>query len=59
MDLKLANVSEIFVEVHSKDESIMNQKWGSDNLYLINNNGKDGISLAYVYKVSTSIIFQI
>ena len=59
MDLKLANVSEIFVEVHSKDESIMSQKWGSDNLYLINNNGKDGISLAYVYKVSTSIIFQI
>ena len=35
----------------------MNQKWGSDNLYLINNNEKDGISLAYVYKVAKSIDF--
>ena len=40
---------EFYVEVHPKEQSIMNQNWGLDNLLFFNNEG--GNWELYTYKV--------
>ena len=42
-------VLEFYVEVHPKEQSIMNQNWGLDNLLFFNNEG--GNWELYTYKV--------
>ena len=44
-------VLEFYVEVHSRGQSLMNQNWGLDNVFLFNNQG--GTWENYIYKVSS------
>ena len=54
-DLKKANVTEIFLKVHSKDMSTLNQRWGLNNLFLLryNRNSSSGQLWKYVFEVNT------
>ena len=44
-------VLEFYVEVHSRGQSLMNQNWGLDNVFLFNNQG--GTWENYIYKVNS------
>ena len=46
-------VLEFYVEVHSRGQSLMNQNWGLDNVFLFNNQG--GTWENYIYKVNSKI----
>ena len=53
-NLTTNEVLEIYVEVHPKEQSVMNQNWGMDNLLFFNNRG--GNWELYTYKVNVKML---
>ena len=34
----MTSIKELFIEVHEKDDSFMNQRWNWDSLFIVNSN---------------------
>ena len=56
-NLTTNEVLEFYVEVHPKEQSVMNQNWGMDNLLFFNSRG--GNWELYTYKVNVKNYYNI
>ena len=50
-DFSKGDILELFMEVHNKDQSRMNQAWGMDNIFLLKTE-PGGIWQLFTYKVT-------
>ena len=55
-DFSKGDILELFMEVHNKDQSRMNQAWGMDNIFILKSE-HGGIWQLFTYKVIQPLIY--